>query len=64
MDETGKQLTIERRSSITANSNHVDQFNTEYEPKDLTILFMFFNSVKGKCRVDVSDSRTAQTWGP
>ena len=62
MDETSKQLTIETRNPIPANSNHVEYFDTEYERNGTASLFMFFNPIDGKRRVAVTDSRTAQDW--
>lgn len=62
MDETGKQLTIETRNPIPANSNHVEYFDTEYERNGTASSFMFFNPIDGKRRVAVTDSRTAQDW--
>ena len=62
MDETGKQLTIETRNPIPANSNHVEYFDTEYERNGTASLFMFFNPIDGKRRVAVTGSRTAKDW--
>ena len=62
MDETGKQLTIETRNPIPANSNHVEYFDTEYERNGTASLFMFFNPIDGKRRVAVTGCRTAKDW--
>ena len=62
MDETSKQLTIETRNPIPANSNHVEYFDTEYERNGTASLFMFFNPIDGKRRVAVTGSRTAKDW--
>ena len=62
MDETSKQLTKETRNSIPANSNHVEYYDTEYQHNGTANLFMFFNPIEGKRRVDVTGSRTAEEW--
>ena len=62
MDETSKQLTKETRNSIPANSNHVEYYDTEYQRNGTANLFMFFNPIEGKRRVDVTGSRTAEEW--
>ena len=62
MDETGKQLTKETRKPIQANSDHVEYYDTEYERNGTANIFMFFNPIEGKRRVDVTDNRTAKDW--
>lgn len=62
MDETSKQLTKETRTPIQANSNHVEYYDTEYQRNGTANIFMFFNPIDGKRRVDVTESRTADDW--
>ena len=62
MDETSKQLTKETRVPIPANTDHVEYYDTEYERNVKADIFMFFNPIEGKRRVDVPDSRTANDW--
>ena len=62
MDETSKQLTKETRNSIPANSNHAEYYDTEYQRNGTANLFMFFNPIEGKRRVDATGSRTAEEW--
>ena len=62
MDETSKQQTKETRNSIPANSNHVQYYDTEYQRNEPAKLFMFFNPIEGKRRVDITDNRTAKDW--
>ncbi len=62
MDETGKQLTKETRKPIQANSDHVEYYDSEYERNGTANIFMFFNPIEGKRRVDVTDNRTAKDW--
>ena len=62
LDETSKQLTKDTRIPIPANSDHVEYYDTEYERNGTANIFMFFNPIEGKRRVDVTDSRTAKDW--
>jgi len=62
MDETSKQLTKETRVPIPANTDHVEYYDSEYERNGTANIFMFFNPIEGKRRVDITDNRTAKDW--
>ena len=62
MDETNKQLTKETRVPIPANTDHVEYYDSEYERNGTANIFMFFNPIEGKRRVDITDNRTAKDW--
>ena len=62
MDETSKQLTKETRVPIPANTDHVEYYDSEYERNGTANIFMFFNPIEGKRRVDITDKRTAKDW--
>ena len=62
MDETSKQLTKETRVPILANTGHDEYYDSEYERNLTANIFMFFNPIEGKRRVDITDNRTAKDW--
>jgi len=62
MDETSKQLTKGTRVPIPANTDHFEYYDLEYERNGTANIFMFFNPIEGKRRVDITDNRIVKDW--
>jgi hypothetical protein len=62
MDESSKQPIKETREPIPAKPGSVEKYDTEYERKGVSNLFMFFEPLEGKRHVVVTDQRTAVDW--
>ena len=62
MDESSKQLLKEVRMSLPAEPGKPLRYDTEYERNGTCNIFMFFEPLKGKRYVDITDSRKALDW--
>jgi hypothetical protein len=62
MDESSRQPIKETRQPIPAKSGTVEKYDTEYERKGVSHLFMFFEPLEGKRQMVVTDQRTAVDW--
>jgi transposase len=62
MDESSKQHLKETRQPIPAKPGTVEKYDTEYERNGVSNMFMFFEPLKGKRHVRVTDQRTAVDW--
>lgn len=62
MDETSKQLTAETRHSIPAAPGRPARYDYEYERNGVCNLFMFFEPLRGKRYVSVTERRTKADW--
>jgi transposase len=61
-DESSKQHIKEVRKPIPASSGRVEKYDSEYERNGVSNLFIFYEPLKGKRYVDVTDRRTAIDW--
>jgi len=62
MDETSKQLVGETRRPLPPRPGQVERYDFEYERKGVCNLFMFFEPLAGRRRVQVTDHRTRVDW--
>ncbi len=62
MDETAKQLVGETRRPLPPRPGQVERYDFEYERKGVCNLFMFFEPLAGRRRVQVTDHRTRVDW--
>ena len=57
MDETSKQLVGETRSRIRVQPGQIERYDYEYERNGVSNLFMFFEPLRGRRYVKVTDRR-------
>ena len=57
-----EKLTKQIRVPIPTNTDHVEYYDSEYERNGAANIFMFFNPIEGKRRVDITDNRSAKDW--
>lgn len=57
-----EKLTKETRVPIPTNTDHVKYYDSEYERNGTANIFMFFNPIEGKRRVDITDNRSTKDW--
>ena len=62
MDESSKQQIKDTRTLIPAKPGTVTRYDTEYERNGVSNVFMFFEPLRGKRFVEVTDQRTAIDW--
>lgn len=62
MDETSKQQLKETRIPIPLEPGKPERFDNEYERNGTSNIFMFFEPLRGKRFVSVTDQRTAVDW--
>lgn len=62
MDEISKQLTKETRKVIAAKPGRPIRYDYEYERNGVKSLFMFYEPLKGKRYLSVTDRRTKLDW--
>jgi hypothetical protein len=62
MDETSKQQLKEIRMPLPAEPGKPHRYVSEYERNGTSNIFMFFEPLRGKRFVNVTDSRTAVDW--
>lgn len=62
MDETSKQHVKEVCEPLPAKPGHVHRYDTEYERNGVSNLFLFFEPLKGRRHLSVTDQRTAVDW--
>jgi transposase len=62
MDETNKQLLADVRKPLPAQNGKPERIDYEYEREGVADLFMFFEPLKGKRYVKVTDQRTRKDW--
>jgi len=62
MDETSKQLVIEKRQIISAKPGHPIRYDYEYERNGVCNIFMFYEPFGGKRYVSITDRRTKKDW--
>ncbi len=62
MDETSKQQLKETRIPIPLEPGKPERFDNEYERNGTSNIFIFFEPLRGKRFVSVTDKRTAVDW--
>jgi len=62
VDETSKQLTKEIIVLIPVTVDHVEYYDSEFERNATANIFMLFNPIEGKSRVDISNNHIAKDW--
>jgi uncharacterized small protein (DUF1192 family) len=62
MDETSKQLVSETRPPRLAQPGQPARYDYEYQREGVCNLFMFFEPLRGRRQVVVSERRTRQDW--
>jgi len=62
MDETSKQLVGEKRMSVPASPGRQARYDYEYVRNGVANLFMAFEPLAGKRRVEVTERRTRKDW--
>lgn len=62
MDESSKQSIKETRMPIQASSGSVQKYDTEYERNGTNNIFIATEPLKGKVKIDITDSRTKVDW--
>jgi transposase len=62
MDEGGKQQVEEVRTPLPVKPGEPERYDSEYERNGVSHLFMFFEPLKGRRFVKVTERRTAVDW--
>jgi len=62
MDESSKQHLKEVRTPLPMEKGKPERFDTEYERNGTSNLFIFFEPLKGRRRIDVTARRTSIDW--
>lgn len=62
MDESSKQQIQEVRQPIPAAPGQPERYDTEYERNGVSNLFLFFEPLRGRRHLEVTDRRTAVDW--
>ena len=62
MDESSKQHLKEGRKKLPMEPGKPERYDTEYERKGTSNLFIFFEPLRGWRRIDITPRRTAQDW--
>lgn len=62
MDEKSKQLVTETRVPLPAGPGQPERYDAEYERNGVCNLFMFYEPLAGRRKVDVTDQRTRLDW--
>ena len=62
MDETTKQLTLEVIEPIAGAPGRPERYDTLYKRNGVGTIFMFFEALGGKRKVDVTEGKTRVDW--
>ena len=62
MDESSKQMLKEVRRPIPARPRRPERYDTEYERNGTSNIFMFFEPLRAKRYVDITNTRKALDW--
>jgi len=62
MDETTKQLTREVIAPLPVTPGRPERFDTLYQRNGVATLFMFFDPLRGRRKVNVTEGKTRVDW--
>ncbi len=62
MDESGKQLVVERVQGLAAQAGHPERYDYSYEPGLMYNLFLACEPLAGKRVIKVTEQKTSKDW--